>query len=109
MTTIKVLSMYDRIGGQETVDRLVESFYGRMDSLAEARIVRELHGADLEPTKAVLKLYLGEWLGGPALDLRRRPRLQARPPAGQELRRQHRRGDGSLCHRQTWPYTDPAQ
>lgn len=59
--------MYDRIGGQETVDRLVESFYGRMDSLAEARIVRELHGADLEPTKAVLKLYLGEWLGGPAL------------------------------------------
>ena len=67
MTTIKVLSMYQRIGGQEIVDRLVESFYDRMDSLAEARIIRELHGPDLGPTKAVLKLYLGEWLGGPAL------------------------------------------
>jgi len=66
MTAIKVVSMYERIGGQETVDRLVESFYGRMDSLAEARIVRELHGPDLGPSKAVLKLYLGEWLGGPA-------------------------------------------
>ncbi len=59
--------MYERIGGQQTVDRLVESFYARMDSLAEARIVRELHGPDLEPIRAVLKLYLGEWLGGPPL------------------------------------------
>ncbi len=65
--TIKVLSMYERIGGQGTVDRLVESFYGPMDSLSEAEIIRNLHGPDLAPTKAVLKLYLGEWLGGPAL------------------------------------------
>ncbi len=66
LTTIKVLSMYERIGGAETVDRLVESFYCRMDSLAEASVIRALHGPDLGPTKATLKLYLGEWLGGPA-------------------------------------------
>ena len=58
--------MYERIGGAETVDRLVESFYGRMDSLAEASSIRALHGPDLGPTKATLKLYLCEWLGGPA-------------------------------------------
>jgi len=58
--------MYERIGGPETVDRLVESFYGRMDSLAEATAIRALHGPDLGPTKATLKLYLSEWLGGPA-------------------------------------------
>ena len=80
MTTIKVLTMYQRIGGQEKVDRLVESFYDRMDSLTEARIIRELHGADLGPTKAVLKRYLGEWLGGPALysSEKGHPRLRQR-------------------------------
>jgi hemoglobin len=67
MTTIKVITTYERIGGQLTVDRLVESFYHRMDSLAEAKGIRELHGADLTETKTTLKRYLGEWLGGPAL------------------------------------------
>jgi hemoglobin len=67
MTILKVLTMYERIGGEETVDRLVESFYRRMDSLADAKAIRAMHGPDLEPTKAVLKQYLGEWLGGPKL------------------------------------------
>jgi hemoglobin len=65
--TMKVLSMYERIGGQDTVDRLVEAFYLRMDSLPEAKRIRQLHGADLSETEATLKRYLGEWLGGPAL------------------------------------------
>jgi hemoglobin len=38
-----------------------------MDSLSEAKVIRGLHGPDLTPTKTVLKRYLGEWLGGPAL------------------------------------------
>jgi hemoglobin len=67
MTTMKVVSMFERIGGQGTVDRLVEAFYHRMDSLTEASEIRQLHGADLTETKATLKRYLGEWLGGPAL------------------------------------------
>ncbi len=67
MNTIRVLTLYERIGGEATVDHLVESFYARMESLADARAIRALHGPDLAPTKAVLKLYLGEWLGGPKL------------------------------------------
>jgi hemoglobin len=67
MTMIKILTLYERIGGETAVNRLVESFYSRMDSLADARMIRALHGPDLAPTKAVLKQYLSEWLGGPKL------------------------------------------
>src|SRR6266511_405769 len=67
LTTIRIVTLYERIGGAQTVDRLVESFYSRMDSLADARTIRAMHGSDLAPTKAVLKQYLGEWLGGPKL------------------------------------------
>ncbi len=59
--------MFERIGGAVTVDRLVESFYARMDSLPEAATIRAMHAPDLAPVKTVLKRYLGEWLGGPKL------------------------------------------
>ena len=51
-----------------------------MDERPEARGVRALHGANLAPIKFVLKLYLGEWLGGPKLYSRDRghPRLRMR-------------------------------
>lgn len=71
---------FARIGGAPTVDRLVEVFYARMDSLPEAATIRALHPADLEPVKEVLKRYLGEWLGGPPLYSAERghPRLRQR-------------------------------
>jgi hemoglobin len=56
---------FEIIGGQATVDRLVERFYQRMDTLPEARGIRALHAPDLGPMIIVLKKYLGEWLGGP--------------------------------------------
>jgi hemoglobin len=56
---------FEIIGGQATVDRLVERFYQRMDTLPEARGIRALHAPDLGPMIMVLKKYLGEWLGGP--------------------------------------------
>jgi len=59
------ISLYARIGGQATVDRLVDRFYDRMDALPEARAIRAMHAADLGPMREVLKRYLGEWLGGP--------------------------------------------
>lgn len=72
--------MYELIGGADTVDRLVEAFYGRMDSLPEARTIRDMHDADLGPVKRVLKRYLTEWLGGPDLysSERGHPRLRQR-------------------------------
>ena len=61
------VSMFERIGGSATIDRLVERFYERMDTLPEARTIRTMHAADLGLIKDVLKRYLSEWTGGPKL------------------------------------------
>jgi hemoglobin len=61
------ISMFERIGGALAIDRLVETFYTRMDTLPEARTIREMHAPDLSPIKQVLKRYLCEWTGGPKL------------------------------------------
>jgi hemoglobin len=67
MTEVETQAMFDRIGGLQTIDRLVEIFYARMESLPAAAGIRAMHAADLGATKAVLKRYLCEWMGGPKL------------------------------------------
>jgi hemoglobin len=71
---------FQRIGGQPTVDRLIDAFYDRMESLPEAEVIRRLHPEDLSATRVVLKKYLAEWLGGPPAYTQERghPRLRAR-------------------------------
>lgn len=59
--------MFERIGGAVVIDRLVEDFYARMDSLAEASTIRTMHADDLGAVKVTLKRYLTEWTGGPKL------------------------------------------
>ena len=73
-------SAYELLGGQDTVDRLVDRFYDRMEALPEAAVVRAMHASDLGPIRLVLKKYLGEWLGGPKLysSERGHPMLRAR-------------------------------
>lgn len=73
-------TLYDHIGGAPTVDRLVEAFYRNMDTMEAARGIRAMHATDLGPTKAILKLYLTEWLGGPQNYSAKRghPRLRMR-------------------------------
>jgi len=61
------VSMFERIGGAVVIDRLVEAFYLRMDSLPEAKVIRAMHAPDLAPVRSVLKRYLSEWTGGPKL------------------------------------------
>jgi hemoglobin len=58
-------SAFDYLGGQSVIDRIVDDFYSRMDSLPEAQAIRAMHAADLAPINTVLKKYLAEWLGGP--------------------------------------------
>jgi len=58
---------YEKIGGEEAVARLVDAFYRLMDTLPEAAGIRAMHEPDLAHTKAVLRLFLSEWLGGPRL------------------------------------------
>ena len=76
----EVATNFARIGGAAAVDRLVETFYARMDILPEAATIRAMHGSDLTATKDVLKRYLGEWMGGPKLYSAERghPRLRMR-------------------------------
>ncbi len=73
-------TFFSLIGGAPTVGRIVEEFYRRMDTLPEARTIRAMHHENLAPTIAILKAYLGEWLGGPALysQSRGHPRLRQR-------------------------------
>jgi hemoglobin len=80
MNELIPLTNFIRIGGQNAIDRLVDAFYRRMDTLPEARGIRAMHQADLTSTKEVLKRYFGEWLGGPALYSAERghPRLRKR-------------------------------
>jgi hemoglobin len=80
MTDANHPTPFDHFGGQPVVDQLVDLFYHRMDTLPEARGIRALHPADLDPIRALLKKYLAEWLGGPKhySSERGHPRLRAR-------------------------------
>ena len=73
-------SAYDRLGGDAGVRALVERFYDEMDSLPEARGIRELHAPDLDKAREKLYLFLSGWLGGPSLYIEQygHPRLRAR-------------------------------
>jgi hemoglobin len=63
--TMGEVSLFDFIGGEAAVGRLVEAFYARMDTFPEARTIRAMHADELGTIKTVLRQYLGEWLGGP--------------------------------------------
>jgi hemoglobin len=78
--TMGEVSLFEFIGGEPGVDRLVEAFYAQMDAFPEARTIRAMHTRDMGTIKAVLKTYLGEWLGGPKLYTAQKghPRLRSR-------------------------------
>jgi hemoglobin len=53
--------LFARIGGQPTVDKLVDALYDRFES---DEILRPLFVRDLAHERANQKLFLAEWLGG---------------------------------------------
>jgi hemoglobin len=57
-------TLYDEIGGQETIDRLVNAFYPRVYANEE---LRPLFEGDMEEIKRKQRLFLPQFLGGPAL------------------------------------------
>lgn len=77
---VETVTMFERLGGAVVIDRLVEAFYARMDTLPQAEGIRVMHADDLTSTKNVLKRYLTEWTGGPKLYSveRGHPRLRQR-------------------------------
>jgi hemoglobin len=55
-------TVFERIGGQATVDRLVDSLYDRFASDA---VIRPFFGRALANGRDRQKRFFGEWLGGP--------------------------------------------
>ena len=73
-------SVYERIGGEATIRKLVSRFYELMDTLPEAYGIRKLHPQDLASSEQKLFMYLSGYLGGPNLYIEQfgHPRLRAR-------------------------------
>lgn len=71
---------YERLGGEESLRKLVNRFYQVMDTLPEARGVREMHPESLESSEKKLFMFLSGWLGGPNLfqETFGHPRMRAR-------------------------------
>lgn len=86
-------TIYEQIGGEEKIRRLVDRFYDLMDSREEAAVIRALHPADLSESREKLYLFLVGWTGGPPLYVQKHghPRLRARHmpfPIGEQERDQ---------------------
>ena len=76
----ETITLYEAIGGDETVRKLVRRFYELMDTLPEASRCRALHPPSLEGSERKLYEYLTGYLGGPPLytDKYGHPRLRSR-------------------------------
>ncbi len=102
---IAVTTPYEAIGGESGVRKLVDRFYGLMDTLPEAAACRAIHPADLAGSAEKLFEYLTGWMGGPPLFVEKRgpPMLRRRhlhvAIAGAEI-------DGwLLCFMRAWKET----
>lgn len=58
---------YERLGGEPALRTLVRRFYGYMDTLPEAAVIRSMHADDLATAEDKLFKFLSGWLGGPNL------------------------------------------
>lgn len=74
------ITLYEAIGGDETVRALARRFYELMDELPEAARCRAIHPPDLSNSEAKLYDYLTGYLGGPPVYVEKygHPRLRSR-------------------------------
>lgn len=56
-------SVFAAVGGAEGISRIVEAFYRRVEA---DPVLRPVYPEDMDPGKERLKLFLVQWLGGPA-------------------------------------------
>lgn len=70
-------TIFDTIGGEVTIRRLVDAFYARVE---RDEVLRPMFPADLEPGKHYQFLFLMQYFGGPTLYAveRGHPRLRMR-------------------------------
>lgn len=93
MKETSIQSSYERIGADEGLKLLVKLFYDNMESLSEAKTIRDLHAKDLRSAREKLFMFLSGWMGGPDRYIAAfgHPRLRARHlpfPIGPEERDQ---------------------
>lgn len=78
--TGETITLYEAIGGDETIRRLCHRFYELMDTLPEAARCRAIHPESLAGSEAKLYDYLTGYLGGPPVYVEKygHPRLRSR-------------------------------
>ena len=78
--TEETISLYDAIGGDACVRKLVAEFYRVMDTNPEARHCRAVHPPSLVGSEQKLYEYMTGYLGGPPLYIEKygHPRLRSR-------------------------------
>lgn len=76
----ETITLYEAIGGDQTVRKLTARFYELMDTLPEAAHCRAVHPPSLEGSQEKFYEYLTGYLGGPQLYTEKRghPRLRSR-------------------------------
>ena len=73
-------SLYELIGGENGLRKLVERFYDLIDSAPQAAQIRALHPKSLKQSREKFYLFLSGWSGGPQLYVEKygHPRLRMR-------------------------------
>lgn len=61
------MTPYQAAGELEGLTKLVDEFYVKMDTLPEAKVIRNMHPEDLTESRRKLTYFLSGWLGGPRL------------------------------------------
>ncbi|NTV96991.1 MAG: group II truncated hemoglobin [Thiobacillus sp.] len=69
---------YERIGGADRIQALVDAFYSHMDELPEAYGIRKMHAEDLAGSRQKLFDFLSGWMGGPQLFVQKHGHLMLR-------------------------------
>lgn len=86
-------TIYEQLGGEESVRHLVDRFYDLMSELPETKTILSLHPDDLTDSRNKLFKFLSGFFGGPSLYIEEygHPRLRARHlpfPIGEDERDQ---------------------
>jgi len=73
-------TLFERIGGEESIRSLVHRFYRHMDELESSREIRAMHAKSLKASEEKLFMFLCGWMGGPNLYIEKygHPRLRMR-------------------------------
>lgn len=80
MENSETITLYEAIGGEDTIRKFCARFYELMDTLPEAQHCRAIHPPSLQRAEEKLYDYLTGYLGGPQLYMEKygHPRLRAR-------------------------------